>query len=167
MIRITAVLAALALALAPSVSLARGYGGGSHSGGSSSHSSSSHSSSHSSDSHSSGAHSGGSRSHSPSSHSYSHSSGSHSTVHHSTSGSRKSTYSTTATRDKHGKIKRSQHAKSDFKRSHPSPSTGRSTGACPGYVIDHVQALKHGGADAPSNMQWQTKADAKAKDRWE
>jgi hypothetical protein len=34
-------------------------------------------------------------------------------------------------------------------------------------VIDHVQALKHGGADAPSNMQWQTTAAAKAKDKIE
>jgi hypothetical protein len=30
-------------------------------------------------------------------------------------------------------------------------------------VIDHVVPLKRGGADAPTNMQWQTKADAKAK----
>jgi hypothetical protein len=34
-------------------------------------------------------------------------------------------------------------------------------------VVDHVIALKRGGADAPSNMQWQTIADAKAKDRIE
>ena len=32
-------------------------------------------------------------------------------------------------------------------------------------MIDHVRALKHGGADAPSNMQWQTTAAAKAKDK--
>ncbi|MGA7180182.1 MAG: HNH endonuclease signature motif containing protein [Thiobacillaceae bacterium] len=62
---------------------------------------------------------------------------------------------------------RSQQAKRDFKREHPCPSTGKSRGGCPGYVIDHVQALKHGGADAPSNMQWQTKEDARAKDKWE
>ncbi|HET7815072.1 MAG TPA: HNH endonuclease signature motif containing protein [Candidatus Baltobacteraceae bacterium] len=37
----------------------------------------------------------------------------------------------------------------------------------PGYVIDHVIPLACGGADAPANMQWQTKADAKAKDKWE
>ena len=70
-------------------------------------------------------------------------------------------------RDSHGKIARSQKAKDDFKRSHPCPSTGRSGGSCPGYVIDHVQALKHGGADDPGNMQWQTKEAAKAKDKWE
>jgi hypothetical protein len=34
-------------------------------------------------------------------------------------------------------------------------------------VIDHIKALKHGGADAPSNMQWQTIAQARAKDRVE
>jgi 2',3'-cyclic-nucleotide 2'-phosphodiesterase (5'-nucleotidase family) len=37
----------------------------------------------------------------------------------------------------------------------------------PGYVVDHIVALKHGGADAPSNMQWQTVEEAKAKDKWE
>jgi hypothetical protein len=31
-------------------------------------------------------------------------------------------------------------------------------------VVDHVVALKRGGEDAPANMQWQTIADAKAKD---
>ncbi|HTP25574.1 MAG TPA: HNH endonuclease signature motif containing protein [Anaeromyxobacteraceae bacterium] len=34
-------------------------------------------------------------------------------------------------------------------------------------MVDHVQALKRGGAYAPSNMQWQTVQDAKAKDRME
>jgi len=34
-------------------------------------------------------------------------------------------------------------------------------------VIDHVKALKHGGTDTPDNMQWQTRQDAKAKDRVE
>jgi hypothetical protein len=70
-------------------------------------------------------------------------------------------------RDANGKIKRSQTAKNDFKQSHPCPATGRSSGACPGYVIDHVKALKRGGADAPSNMQWQTKEAAKQKDKTE
>jgi hypothetical protein len=30
-----------------------------------------------------------------------------------------------------------------------------------------VQALKHGGSDSPSNMQWQTIEAAKAKDKIE
>lgn len=66
---------------------------------------------------------------------------------------------------KHGK--RSAAAKDSFKQSHPCPSTGKRSGACPGYTIDHVNPLACGGADAPSNMQWQTTADAKAKDKWE
>jgi hypothetical protein len=70
-------------------------------------------------------------------------------------------------RDSHGKIARSVEAKDDFKRSHSCPSTGRRSGACPGYVIDHITPLKRGGADAPSNMQWQTTAAAKAKDKTE
>jgi hypothetical protein len=51
--------------------------------------------------------------------------------------------------------------------SHPCPVTGAPSGKCPGYVIDHIQALAVGGADDPSNMQWQTKEAAKAKDKWE
>jgi hypothetical protein len=50
---------------------------------------------------------------------------------------------------------------------HPCLATGRTSGACRGYVVDHIKPLACGGADAPSNMQWQTTADAKAKDKWE
>ena len=67
----------------------------------------------------------------------------------------------------HGHIARNPHAKEEFRRSHPCPATGKKYGACPGWVVDHVQALKHGGADDSSNMQWQTTAQAKAKDRIE
>lgn len=70
-------------------------------------------------------------------------------------------------RDVNGKIARSSQAKNDFKKSNPCPSTGLSTGSCPGYVIDHVTPLKRGGADDPSNMQWQTVDAAKIKDRTE
>ena len=41
------------------------------------------------------------------------------------------------------------------------------TGPCPGYVIDHIRALACGGEDAPPNMQWQTRGEAKQKDRTE
>ncbi len=70
-------------------------------------------------------------------------------------------------RDAHGKIARDPHAKEAFRKANPCPSTGKTYGACPGYVVDHVQALKRGGADDPSNMQWQTREAAKIKDRIE
>ena len=37
----------------------------------------------------------------------------------------------------------------------------------PGYVVDHIIPLACGGPDEPSNMQWQTDYEAKAKDKWE
>jgi len=58
-------------------------------------------------------------------------------------------------------------AKNSFKHQQPCPSTGRTAGPCPGYVIDHKIALACGGADAPDNMQWQTVAAGKAKDKVE
>jgi hypothetical protein len=63
--------------------------------------------------------------------------------------------------------RRSAKAKSQFKQLHPCPSTGHPKGSCPGYIIDHIKPLACGGPDTPENMQWQTKADAKAKDKWE
>jgi hypothetical protein len=64
-----------------------------------------------------------------------------------------------------------------FQGANPCPATGKATGPCPGawsrgaerggYVIDHIVALKRGGPDTPENMQWQTVAYAKAKDRIE
>lgn len=70
-------------------------------------------------------------------------------------------------RDSNGRIQRSSTAKTEFKKSSPCPVTGSSSGACSGYVIDHVVPLKRGGPDVPANMQWQTKEEAKAKDKWE
>jgi hypothetical protein len=145
-------------------------GSGGHSGGD--HSSGGHSRGLSSGSHAGGHSASHSGSHGSAGGSHAHSSTAHasSTVRSSAA----TTHTPTSTRaaqgvarDSHGKIARSEKAKDDFKHSHPCPSTGKQSGACPGYVIDHVQALKHGGADTPSNMQWQTVADAKAKDRTE
>jgi hypothetical protein len=62
---------------------------------------------------------------------------------------------------------RDHKAVAEFKQQQPCPSTGKARGKCPGYVVDHVVALACGGPDKPSNMQWQTIAEGKAKDKWE
>lgn len=64
-------------------------------------------------------------------------------------------------RDSKGRIVRSESAKYEFMK-----TTGYPHGR-PGYVVDHVLALKRGGTDAPNNMQWQTISEAKAKDKLE
>ena len=140
------------IALAPIHAAARGSG--SHSGG--------HSGSHS-DSHSgsrSGNHSGSAASPAPRIHSSSNVGGE--LAHHS-----RANAVAGVKRDTSGAIARSPQAKADFKKSDPCPSTRKASEACPGYVVDHVQPLKRGGADSPANMQWQTTAAAKAKDKVE
>ena len=78
---------------------------------------------------------------------------------HSTHWSSSSSYA--VPRDDHGRIVRSESARRQF-----MSQTGYPHGR-PGYIVDHAVALKRGGADDPSNMQWQTIAEAKAKDKWE
>ena len=65
------------------------------------------------------------------------------------------------------KIHRSVAAKAAFQRGHPCPATGLKRGKCPGFIIDHINALACGGPDIPTNMQWQSAVAAKSKDRWE
>jgi hypothetical protein len=65
------------------------------------------------------------------------------------------------------KTQRSRAVTQQFQKLHPCPATGKATGACPGWVKDHVVPLCAGGPDAVRNMQWQTKAEAAAKDRAE
>jgi hypothetical protein len=62
---------------------------------------------------------------------------------------------------------RSASVKGEFQLTHPCPATGCTSGACPGYVKDHVVPFACGGPDAVANLQWQTIRDAKAKDKWE
>jgi hypothetical protein len=54
-----------------------------------------------------------------------------------------------------------------YRAENPCPATGKTRGACPGYVVDHIVPLCAGGADAPDNMIWQSKAEALEKDRTE
>lgn len=56
-----------------------------------------------------------------------------------------------------------------FVRTHACPATHstKPRAACPGYVVDHIKPLCKGGPDKATNMQWQTVAAAKAKDKWE
>ena len=89
----------------------------------------------------------------------SHSGGSHAgTRARSTS---RSTACASCARNSRGKIARSSAARHEFMRQSGYPH-GR-----PGFVVDHVVPLKRGGDDSPFNMQWQTKADARAKDKIE
>ena len=60
------------------------------------------------------------------------------------------------------RLKRSQSAKAEFKQQHPCPAAGSTNRPCKGCVIDHIVPIACHGADAPSNMQWQTVADAKS-----
>ena len=69
--------------------------------------------------------------------------------------------STRAARDARGRIRRSAETRHAF-----MIQTGYPHGR-PGYVIDHIVPLACGGADTPSNMQWQTVAHARAKDKVE
>ena len=62
---------------------------------------------------------------------------------------------------------RSYHAIKEFKLFHPCPANGSYKGHCEGYIIDHIKPLACGGLDSPKNMQWQSKSDAKQKDKWE
>ena len=54
-----------------------------------------------------------------------------------------------------------------FRAANPCPATGLAQGACKGYVVDRIIPQICGGADAASNMQWLTLAEAKAKARWD
>ncbi len=49
---------------------------------------------------------------------------------------------------------RPSSAKENFRKANPCPSTGRSSGSCPGYEVEHMNPPACGGADSPGNMQW-------------
>ena len=75
-------------------------------------------------------------------------------------------------RDANGRIIRSSIVITAFKKIHPCPSTGLSTGACPGWAVDHILPLKCGGCDSVSNMAYmplvlKSGPGTLPKDRWE
>jgi hypothetical protein len=81
-------------------------------------------------------------------------------------------YCGTPTRDADGSIHRSAAVIAAFKRAHPCPGNGKSSGACPGWAADHVVPLKCGGCDSVANLQWlpneiKSGPGTLPKDRWE
>ena len=75
-------------------------------------------------------------------------------------------------RDSTGLIIRSNKVLSAFKKIHPCPATGLSTGACSGWALDHIISLDCGGVDAVYNLQWlpldiKSCAGVHCKDRFE
>lgn len=63
-----------------------------------------------------------------------------------------------------GAANRSYKAKAEFRRLHPCPATAQTSGACPGWIVDHIEPLCAGGADHFSNMQWLSRDQARIKD---
>lgn len=62
-------------------------------------------------------------------------------------------------RDKAGHLIRSRSRRAAFIRSNGGPRQG--------YAVDHIVPLACGGCDVPSNMQWLTLEEWRAKTRWE
>ena len=75
-------------------------------------------------------------------------------------------------RDADGRISRSAAVVDAFQREHPCPSTGKASGPCKGWAVDHVIPLACGGCDSLENMQWlkntiKSCKGRECKDRWE
>ena len=49
----------------------------------------------------------------------------------------------------------------------PLTSQWNCKGPCKGCEIDDVKTLACGGSDVPSNLQWQTAENCRAKDKWQ
>lgn len=62
---------------------------------------------------------------------------------------------------------RSAALRAEFQRLNPCPATGLARGPCPGWQIDHREALVCGGRDELQNLQWLTVDEHKAKTRVE
>jgi hypothetical protein len=81
-------------------------------------------------------------------------------------------YCGTPIRDTRGIIIRRSDVLAAFKRAHPCPATGLTTGACQGWQMDHIIPLACGGCDSVSNLSWmptvlKAGSGTLPKDRWE
>lgn len=81
-------------------------------------------------------------------------------------------FCSTIVRDADGRIHRSSAVLATFRRDHPCPVTGLTTGPCKGWSIDHIIPLASCGCDIPFNLQWlpnsiKSCAGSECKDRWE
>jgi|ERR1035441_5144897 hypothetical protein len=74
---------------------------------------------------------------------------------------------TSCERDANGRIKRNPAKPAGVPKAESLPKHRHNNRHLHGYAVDHIVSLKRGGPDQPSNMQWLTVADAKAKDRVE
>lgn len=54
-----------------------------------------------------------------------------------------------------------------FRKTHACPATNLFTGACKGWVVDHVRPLCFSGADHPDNMTWEEQKVSYLKDAFE
>jgi hypothetical protein len=52
-----------------------------------------------------------------------------------------------------------------FRLANPCPSTGATTGDCPGFVIRYIRPRPCGGTDTPDNMEWRSDAMEKHHDK--
>lgn len=59
--------------------------------------------------------------------------------------------------------RRSRSVRSEFQRLSPCPSTGRASGSCPGWEVDHVVPLACGGTNSLGNLQWLTREENRSK----
>lgn len=62
---------------------------------------------------------------------------------------------------------RSKALRVKFQRANPCPSTGLKVGPCPGWQVDHRDALVCGGRDELGNLQWLPVAEHQEKTRVE
>lgn len=81
-------------------------------------------------------------------------------------------YTDHVVRNADGTIHRNSAVPAAFRKIHPCPVTGQTTGPCDGWQINHVIPLACGGRDEVSNLDWmpvqiKTCAQPYCRDRFE